>query len=395
MKLLTLDDVDLHGKKVMIREDLNVPIKNGMITSDARLKAALPSIQKLLAANAAVIVLSHLGRPEEGKQDATLSLAPVADALSQLLHKPVRFLKEWLNEINIKPGEIVLCENVRFNVGEKKNDIKLAKQMASLCDIYVMDAFATAHRAEASTCGVLQFAPIACAGPLLMAEINALQKVLANPAHPLIAIVGGAKVSTKIGVLEALMNKVDQLIVGGGIANTFIAASGFAVGKSLYEKDQIETAQRLIKLSKQNGCEIPIPKDVMVAKEFSSDSPAVIKKVNEISADDMILDLGPETIKEYSLLLNKAKTILWNGPIGVFEFAAFENGTKNIARAIAESSAYSVAGGGETLAAIDQYHIANKLSYISTAGGAFLEFIEGKELPAVHALQQRLGQAHG
>lgn len=390
MKILKLTDVDLKNKRILIREDFNVPIKNGKITSDARLRAALLTIKYVLQQNPqAIILMSHLGRPNEGDFQSEFSLAPVAEALSHLLNKPVRFVSDWINGINLKSDEIVLCENVRMQKGEKKNDVTVAKKMAQLCDVFVMDAFATAHRAESSTVGVAQFSPTACAGLLLAAELDALEKALLKPARPLVAIIGGSKVSTKLTVLETLVQKVDQLIVGGGIANTFLAAAGLPVGKSLYEPDLVATAKQLLAVTKQHGSEIPLPIDVVVATEFSATAIATIKKVAEVSADDMILDVGPETTKLYANVLQKAGTILWNGPVGVFELAPFENGTKVLANAIADSTAFSIAGGGDTLAAIEKYNIEDKLSYISTGGGAFLEFVEGKELPAVKILQER------
>lgn len=389
MKILQLTDVNLHNQRVLIREDFNVPIQNGIISNDARLRAALPTIQYALKAGAGIVLMSHLGRPTEGETQAEFSLAPVADCLTQLLHQPVRFVTHWLDGIDVTPGEIVLCENVRFQNGEKKNDPTLAKKMAALCDVFVMDAFATAHRAEASTVGVAQFAKVACAGFLLMAELNALQRALQDPAHPVIAIIGGSKVSTKLTVLSTLLTKVDQIIVGGGIANTFLLARGFPIGKSLYEADLVAEAQRLLERAEQLGKEILLPLDVVVANEFSAQATTNIRSTSAVSADEMILDIGPQTCQYYDNYLQKAKTILWNGPVGVFELAAFEAGTKNIATAIATSKAFSIAGGGDTLAAIEKFGIADQISYISTGGGAFLEFVEGKELPAVKVLQDR------
>jgi phosphoglycerate kinase len=349
----------------------------------------VPTIQKALAAGAAVMVISHLGRPEEGVYDEESSLKPVADRLSKLLGMPVRLEKDWIDGITIAPGEVVLCENVRFNAGEGKNNDELGKKMAALCDVFVMDAFGTAHRAQASTHSVAKFAPIACAGPLLASELDALGKALETPAKPLIAIVGGSKVSTKLTVLQSLSEKVDQLIVGGGIANTFIAAAGFPVGKSLYEPDLLDEARRLIAQAKASGSDIPIPTDVVCAKEFSETAVATVKQVADVAEDDLILDIGPDTAKHYAELLKKAGTIVWNGPVGVFEIDQFGNGTKTMATAIAESSAFSIAGGGDTLAAIDKYGINDDVSYTSTGGGAFLEFLEGKELPAVSVLNSR------
>ena len=389
MSIQNMIDLDLSGKRVLIRQDLNVPVKNGQVTSDIRIQASIPTIEKALAAGAAVMVLSHLGRPVEGEYDNASSLKPVADRLSTLLGKPVRLEKDWLNGIDIKPGEVVLCENVRFNVGEEKNSDELGKKMAALCDIFVMDAFGTAHRAQASTHSVAKYAPVACAGPLLASELDALGKALKTPVKPLVAIVGGSKVSTKLTVLKSLSEKVDQLIVGGGIANTFIAAAGFPVGKSLYEADLIEEAQRLIAAAKKAGSDIPIPVDVVCAKEFSDTAIATIKKVQDVDADDLILDIGPVTAKQYAEIIKSAGTIVWNGPVGVFEIEQFSHGTQSMAKAIAESSAFSIAGGGDTLAAIDKYGINDQVSYTSTGGGAFLEFLEGKELPAVAILKSR------
>jgi phosphoglycerate kinase len=382
-------DLDLAGKRVLIRQDLNVPVKNGKVTSDIRIQASVPTIQQALEKGAAVMLMSHLGRPEEGVYDEASSLKPVADRLSDLLGKPVRLEKDWIDGIEIQPGEVVLCENVRFNAGEGKNKDELGQKMAALCDVFVMDAFGTAHRAQASTHSVAKFAKVACAGPLLASELDALGRALETPAKPLVAIVGGSKVSTKLTVLKSLSEKVDQLIVGGGIANTFIAAAGFPVGKSLYEPDLIGEAKQLIAMAKQNGSDIPIPVDVVCAKEFSETAPATVKKVDEVADDDMIMDIGPETAKQYAEILASAKTIVWNGPVGVFEFDQFGGGTKALAEAIAESPAFSIAGGGDTLAAIDKYGISDKVSYTSTGGGAFLEFLEGKELPAVAILNTR------
>jgi phosphoglycerate kinase len=382
-------DLDLSGKRVLIRQDLNVPVKNGKVTSDIRIQASVPTIQQALEKGAAVMLMSHLGRPEEGVYDEASSLKPVADRLSELLGKPVRLEKDWIDGIAIQPGEVVLCENVRFNAGEGKNKDELGQKMAALCDVFVMDAFGTAHRAQASTHSVAKFAKVACAGPLLASELDALGRALETPAKPLVAIVGGSKVSTKLTVLKSLSEKVDQLIVGGGIANTFIAAAGFPVGKSLYEPDLIGDAKQLIAMAKQNGSDIPIPVDVVCAKEFSETAAATVKKVSEVAEDDLIMDIGPETAKQYAEILTSAKTIVWNGPVGVFEFDQFGEGTKAMSLAIAESPAFSIAGGGDTLAAIDKYGISEKVSYTSTGGGAFLEFLEGKELPAVAILKTR------
>ena len=388
MTILRMVDLDLAGKRVLIREDLNVPVKNGKVTSDARIKASLPTIEFALKAGAAVMLMSHIGRPTEGEYNPEYSLQPVAEHLAALLNKPVRLEKDWLDGIEIKAGEIVLCENVRFNVGEGKNNDELGKKMAALCDIFVMDAFGTAHRAQASTHTIAKFAPISCAGPLLASELDALSRALETPEKPVIAIVGGSKVSTKLTVLESLSKKVDQLIVGGGIANTFIAAAGFSVGKSLVEMDLLDEAKRLIAAAKAAGSEIPIPTDVVCAKEFSETAEATIKNVADIEADDLILDIGPVTAAHYAEILKSAKTIVWNGPVGVFEIEQFSHGTQTLAYAIAGSDAFSIAGGGDTLAAIDKYGINDQISYTSTGGGAFLEFLEGKELPAVTILQK-------
>ncbi len=389
MSIIKMVDLDLTGKRVLIRQDLNVPIKDGKVTSDLRIQASIPTIKIALKAGAAVMVMSHLGRPAEGAFDSDSSLQPVAKQLSNLLGRPVRLEKDWLEGINIKAGDVVLCENVRFNTGEKKNNDELGKKMAALCDIFVMDAFGTAHRAQASTHSVAKHAAIACAGPLLANELDALGKALNQPKKPLIAIVGGSKVSTKLTVLDSLSTKVDQLIVGGGIANTFIAAAGFPVGKSLYEADLIDEAKRLMAAAKRSGSDIPVPVDVVCAKEFSETATATIKKVEDVEEDDLILDIGPETSKQYAQVIQSAGTIVWNGPVGVFEIDQFAEGTKSMSKAIAESPAFSIAGGGDTLAAIDKYNIKDKVSYTSTGGGAFLEFLEGKILPAVAILEER------
>ena len=381
-------DIELSGKRVLIREDLNVPVDTGVVTSDARIRAALPTLRKALADGAAVMVMSHLGRPTEGQPAAEFSLKPVAERLSSLLDTEVRLIADWIDSVSVAAGEIVLLENVRFLDGEKSCDDALSKRMAALCDIFVMDAFGTAHRAQASTYGVAKFAPVACAGPLLAAELEALGKALDNPAKPMVAIVGGSKVSTKLTVLDALGGIVDQLIVGGGIANTFIAAAGHNVGKSLYEADMIDTAIALA--SDDNDlASIPIPSDVVVADAFSADADASVKAVDAVSDDDLILDIGPDTAAAFAKMIASAGTIIWNGPVGVFEFDQFGEGTRILAEAIAASSAFSVAGGGDTLAAIDKYGVADDISYISTGGGAFLEFVEGKKLPAVEILEQR------
>ena len=389
MSIKKMSELELNGRRLLIREDLNVPVKDGKVTSDLRIKASLPTIKMALDGGASVLLMSHLGRPTEGEYNDEFSLQPVADHLSDLLGQPVRLAKEWLNGVDVKPGEVVLCENVRFNPGEKKNDSELGKKMAALCDIFVMDAFGTAHRAQASTHSVAQFAPIACAGPLLANELDALGKALKEPKSPLLAIVGGSKVSTKLTVLESLSEKVDQLIVGGGIANTFLAAAGFNVGKSLCEEDLVPEAERLIESAKLRGAEIPIPTDVVCAKEFSETASATIKPVDEVADDDLILDIGPETSARYAELIKSAGTIVWNGPVGVFEIDQFAEGTGSISLAIAASNAFSIAGGGDTLAAIDKYKIGDHVSYCSTGGGAFLEFLEGKKLPAVEMLESR------
>ncbi|RZQ55298.1 phosphoglycerate kinase [Pseudidiomarina tainanensis] len=387
--VITMADLDLEGLRVLIREDLNVPIKDGKVASDARLRAAMPTIQAALDAGAKVMVMSHLGRPEEGVYAAEFSLQPVVDYLNDALDVPVRLATDYLDGIEVSTNEVVVFENIRFNKGEKKNDDALAQKLAALCDVFVMDAFGTAHRAQASTHGVAKFADVACAGPLLAAELDALGKALANPARPLVAIVGGSKVSTKLTVLESLSSVVDQLIVGGGIANTFIAAAGHNVGKSLYEEDLIDEAKRLVAAAQAKGGDIPLPTDVVTGKAFSADAEAEIKAVDTITADDMVFDIGPDTAAAFAKILEQAGTIVWNGPVGVFEFDQFGEGTKALAHAIANSKAFSIAGGGDTLAAIDKYGIADKISYISTGGGAFLEFLEGKKLPAVAILEER------
>ena len=388
-RVIRMQDVALAGKRVLIREDLNVPVKDGVVTSDARIRAALPTLQHALKAGAAVMVMSHLGRPEEGKPTAELSLAPVAARLSELLGRHVSLVKDWLEGVSVAPGEVVLLENVRFNVGEKKDAEALSRKMAALCDVYVMDAFGTAHRAEASTHGVGKYAPIACAGPLLVSELVALDTALDHPKRPLVAIVAGSKVSTKLTVLESLLTKVDQLIVGGGIANTFLLAVGDPIGKSLAEPDMIDIAKRLLEQSRAKGVEIPLPTDVVVAKAFSAQAEADVKAVAEVAVDDMILDIGPDTSEVLAKIIREAGTVLWNGPVGVFEFDQFGEGTRALANAIASSNAFSLAGGGDTLAAIEKYQVEDGISYISTGGGAFLEFVEGKALPAVTMLEAR------
>jgi phosphoglycerate kinase len=393
VNILKMSDLDLRGKRVLIREDLNVPVADGKVTSDARIRAALPTVQMALQAGACVMLVSHLGRPKEGEYDAALSLAPVAERLTSLLGVKVPLVKDWIDGVDVAPGTAVLCENVRFLKGEKKDDEALSKKMAALCDIYVMDAFGTAHRAEASTHGVGKHAPIACAGPLLAGELEALGRALANPARPLVAIVAGSKVSTKLTVLESLTKVVDQLIVGGGIANTFIAAEGYKVGKSLYEADLVPEAKRLTQAAKARGGEIPLPTDVVVATAFDANAEADVRKVDAVGSDEMILDIGPDTAAAYAEILKKAGTIVWNGPVGVFEFDQFGEGTRVLAEAIAGSKAFSIAGGGDTLAALDKYGVADRISYVSTGGGAFLEFLEGKTLPAVEMLEERAAAA--
>ncbi|MDR7874033.1 phosphoglycerate kinase [Yersinia mollaretii] len=387
MSVIKMTDLDLAGKRVLIRADLNVPVKDGKVTSDARIRASLPTIEAALKQGAKVMVTSHLGRPTEGEYNEEFSLLPVVNYLKDKLSAPVRLAKDYLDGVEIAAGELVVLENVRFNKGEKKDDETLSKKYAALCDVYVMDAFGTAHRAQASTHGVGKFAPIACAGPLLSAELEALGKALGNPARPMVAIVGGSKVSTKLTVLGALSKIADQLIVGGGIANTFVAAQGHNVGKSLYEADLIPEAKRLLET-----CDIPVPTDVRVATEFSETAAATLKPADQIKDDEQILDLGDVSAERLAEILKNAKTILWNGPVGVFEFPNFRKGTEIVARAIAESEAFSIAGGGDTLAAIDLFGIANQISYISTGGGAFLEFVEGKKLPAVVMLEERAKQ---
>jgi len=393
MAVIKMSDVELSGKRVFIREDLNVPVADGVVTSDARIQAALPTIKAALAANAAVMLVSHLGRPTEGQPDDQFTLQPVADRLGELLGRNVPLVKDWIDGVEVEPGAVVLLENVRFLEGEKACDEALSKKMAALCDVFVMDAFGTAHRAQASTYGVGEHAPVACAGPLLAAELDALAKALDNPARPFVAIVGGSKVSTKLTVLDTLADKVDTLIVGGGIANTFIAADGHGVGTSLYEAEMLDTARELA-ANRDDRAEIPVPTDVVCANEFSADAAATTKAVDAVTADEMILDIGPETAARFAAILQGAGTIIWNGPVGVFEFDRFGEGTKVLAEAIASSAAFSVAGGGDTLAAIDKYGVRDEISYISTGGGAFLEFVEGKKLPAVAMLEQR-GQQQG
>ncbi|HVT32815.1 MAG TPA: phosphoglycerate kinase [Rhodanobacteraceae bacterium] len=394
MTIRRMSDLDLSGKRVLIREDLNVPIEHAegrpaRITSEARIQAALPTLRQALEKGAAVMVTSHLGRPKEGVWSEEDSLGIVAKRVGDLLGRDVLLVRDWIEGVAVKPGDIVMLENCRMNVGESKDDETLSKKYAALCDVYVMDAFGTAHRAQASTHGAIRFAKVACGGPLLMAELDALAQALHKPARPLLAIVAGSKVSTKLTLLENLVGKVDRLIVGGGIANTFIAAEGFNVGKSLVERDLVGTAKKIIADAKARGAEVPVPTDVVVAPEFKADAPATVKRVEDIADGDMILDIGPETAKRYAALIASAGTVVWNGPVGVFEFDAFGKGTETLARAIADSNAFSIAGGGDTLAAIEKYGVSDRISYISTGGGAFLEFLEGKELPAVAALEAR------
>ncbi len=391
MAVLKMTDLDLAGKRVLIREDLNVPLRDGRVADDTRLRAALPTLRLALDAGARVLLMSHLGRPTEGEPDPQYSLAPVAAALGGLLGRPVRLVADWLDGVALADGEVALAENVRFNKGEKKDDEALAKRMAALCDVFVMDAFGTAHRAQASTHGVARFAPVACAGPLLVGELDALARALDAPARPMVAIVGGSKVSTKLTVLDSLSKVVDRLIVGGGIANTFIAAAGHNVGKSLYEPDLVPEARRLIAAARDAGGEIPVPTDVVCGKAFAEDAAAEVKPVEAVADDDMIFDIGPESAKRLAASLAEAGTVVWNGPVGVFEFDQFGGGTRAIAEAIAASDGFSIAGGGDTLAAIAKYGIGDRVSYISTGGGAFLEFLEGKTLPAVAMLEQRAG----
>ena len=389
MSIVRMTDLDLSGKRVLIRQDLNVPIENGRITSEQRITASLPTLKRALEQGAAVMVTSHLGRPKEGVWSEADSLAPVAQRLSELLGREVPLVRDWVDGVDVQPGQLVLLENCRMNVGEGKDDEALSKKYAALCDVFVMDAFGTAHRAQASTHGVIRFAPVAAGGPLLMAELDALAKALDAPAKPLLAIVAGSKVSTKLELLANLVGKVDQLIVGGGIANTFIAAAGYNVGKSLYEPDLLDTARKIVADAKARGADIPLPVDVVTAKQFLPDAAAEVKAVDAVAEDDLILDIGPQTAAQYAQLIGKAGTVVWNGPVGVFEFEAFSKGTEALARAIASSPAFSIAGGGDTLAAVDKFDIAQQVSYISTGGGAFLEFLEGKTLPAVAALDAR------
>jgi phosphoglycerate kinase len=384
--------LDLRDKRVLIRADLNAPIENGVVRSDARLKAVLPTLELALGQQARVILMSHLGRPEEGRPDPAFSLAPIARKLGELLGRDIRLVTDWLDGVEVAPGEIILAENVRFEVGEKKNDPTLARKMAALCDVFVMDAFGTAHRAQASTVGVAEFAPVACAGPLLTAELDALAAAIENPKRPVVAIVGGAKVSSKLGVLKSLAGKVDSMIVGGGIANTIIAASGCKIGKSLHESDMVDFSRQLLN-GEFGRAKIPLPTDVVVATAFAADAPGKTKAVTEVGPDEMILDIGPETAAAYAEVVESAGTVVWNGPLGVFEFEQFAAGTRELALSVARSSAFSIVGGGDTLAAIEQFGVADRVSYVSTGGGAFLEFLEGKELPAVAVLKRRAATA--
>lgn len=392
MPIPKMSDFDLKGKRVLIREDFNVPLKNGEITSDLRIRAALPTIKQALKAGGKVILMSHLGRPSEGVFDEAFSLAPVARELSKQLNMDVPLISHWTDGFNIGDAQIVLLENVRFQHGETDNNVELSKKIASLCDVFVMDAFATSHREESSTYGVIKYAKQACAGPLLLSELDALNKILEKPAHPVVAIVGGSKVSTKLALLDSLVKKVDALIIGGGIANTFLAAEGYTVGKSLHEPDLIDEAERMTLEAKQRGAEIPTPVDVIVAERFSEDAEAYVRLVSQIDDNEKIFDVGPDTIKNFIAIIKKAKTILWNGPIGAFEIDEFGKGTQAIAKAIAESKAFKVAGGGDTLAAIEKYQISNKIDYISTGGGAFLTVLEGKKLPVITALEERMAK---
>jgi phosphoglycerate kinase len=386
--LIKISDLDLGGKRVLIREDYNVPVRDGQVEDDTRIRASLPTLQQILDADAKIIILSHLGRPKEGMYDEKFTLAPVAKCLSQLLGREVPLIKNWIDGVDMGKHDLVLCENVRFEKGEKANDDDLARKMAALCQVYVNDAFATAHRAQASTHGVAKYVPVACAGPLLITELKALSAVLREPARPLLAIVGGSKVSTKLTILESLSEKVDQLIVGGGIANTFLKAAGHNIGNSLFEADLIDEAKKIMTMMKERGSDVPLPVDVVCAKKFDENAEAVIKNINAVEDDDLIMDVGPETAANFAGLISKAATIVWNGPLGVFEFNQFSNGTRTLADAIAKSEAYSIAGGGDTLSAIAKFDVAEHISYISTGGGAFLEFLEGKKLPAVQILEE-------
>ncbi|MBV9575269.1 MAG: phosphoglycerate kinase [Gammaproteobacteria bacterium] len=389
MPIPKMSDFDLKGKRILIREDFNVPLKNGEITSDLRIRAALPTIKQALKAGAKVMLMSHLGRPNEGTYDEAFSLAPVARHLSNLLKMEVPLIQHWVDGFNMGDATVVLFENVRFHHGETDNNVELSKKMAGLCDIFVMDAFATSHRAESSTCGIIKYAKQACLGPLMLSELEALNKILEKPAHPVVAIVGGSKVSTKLALLDSLVKKVDALIIGGGIANTFLAAEGYTVGKSLHEPDLIDEAERLTLEAKKRNAEIPVPVDVVVAERFMENTENYVRLVSQIDDNEKIFDIGPDTIKAFIAVIKKAKTILWNGPVGAFEIEEFSHGTQAIAKAVAESKAFKVAGGGDTLAAIEKYRISNKIDYISTGGGAFLTVLEGKKLPVILALEER------
>lgn len=392
MLLPKMSDFDLKGKRILIREDFNVPLKHGQITSDHRIRAALPTIRQALKGEGKIMLMSHLGRPAEGGFDEAFSLAPVARQLSKLLKMDVPLIHHWIDGVNFGDAQLVLLENVRFNHGETDNNVELSKKIANLCDIYVMDAFATSHRAESSTCGVIKYAKQACFGPLLLSELDALSKIMEKPTHPVVAIIGGSKVSTKLALLDSLVKKVDALIIGGGIANTFLAAEGYTVGKSLHEPDLIDEAERLTIEAKDRKSEIPLPLDVVVAEKFAEGTDAYVRLVSQIDDSEKIFDIGPDTIKIFTALIKKAKTILWNGPIGAFEIEEFSKGTQAIAKAVSESKAFKVAGGGDTLAAIEKYHIADKIDYISTGGGAFLTFLEGKKLPVIAAMEERMAK---
>lgn len=392
MAIPKMTDLDLKGKRILIREDFNVPMKNGVITSDQRIRASLPTIKLALKSGGKVMLMSHLGRPNEGVFDETFSLAPVAQALSKLLKMDVPLISHWIDGVNMGDAQLVLLENVRFNHGETDNNVELSKKMASLCDVFIMDAFATSHRAESSTCGVVKYAKDAALGPLMVSELEALAKIMEKPAHPVVAIVGGSKVSTKLSLLDSLVKKVDALIIGGGIANTFLAAEGYTVGKSLYEPDLIDEAERLTIEAKKRNAEVPLPVDVVVAERFAEDAESYVRLISQIDDNEKVFDMGPDTIKTFVSIIKKAKTILWNGPIGAFEIEDFSHGTQAIAKAIADSKAFKVAGGGDTLAAIEKYHINDKIDYISTGGGAFLTVLEGKKLPIISALEERMAK---
>lgn len=392
MALPKMSDLVLKGKRILIREDFNVPLKNGEVTSDLRIRAALPTIKQALKAGGKIMLMSHLGRPNEGSFDEAFSLAPVAATLSKLLDMEVPLIHNWIDGVNMGSNQIVMLENVRFHHGETENNVELSKKMASLCDVYIMDAFATSHRSESSTCGIVKYAKEACIGPLMLSELDALSKVLDKPAKPVVAIIGGSKVSTKLALLDSLVKKVDGIIIGGGIANTFLAAEGYTVGKSLYEPDLIDEAERLTLEAKKRNAEIPVPTDVVVAERFAEDAESYVRLVSQIDDNEKVFDVGPDTIKHFLSILKKAKTILWNGPIGAFEIEAFAKGTQAIAKAIAESKAFKVAGGGDTLAAIEKYNIASKIDYISTGGGAFLTVLEGKKLPVIAAMEERMAK---